>query len=58
MSVEIHVGNNKDLTVYRERPATRAERRRDPEAKVMAEWIHINFNAGRLKVAISRDLCD
>jgi hypothetical protein len=50
-------GDAKVVTITRLRRATAAERRKDPEAKVMAENITIRFGLGEPKVTVNRSLC-
>lgn len=59
MNNHIHLhGKTPKLEVYRERPATRAERKKDKGAKIMAEWVYIQFSENTPKITINRDLCD
>jgi hypothetical protein len=50
--------NGNRVSVYRERPATAAERRSDPGAELMCEWVHITFRQGEPEVVINRDLSE
>jgi hypothetical protein len=56
--MEIDAGSNKKISVYRERKATKEEKKSDPDAKTMTEWIHIEFSDKEPKIIINRDLCD
>ena len=49
--------NGNQLEIYRERPATKQEKRQDKEAKVMAENILIEFGEGTPKMSVNRTLC-
>ena len=58
MKTEINMGTGTKLSVYRQRPATTAERKKDPDARIMAEWVHITFGSGKPAIEVNRDLCD
>lgn len=47
----------KKISIYRERKATKAERKKD-RVRVMAEWVHVYFGSGNPRVAIVRDLTE
>jgi len=47
----------RSVSIYYERSATKAERRRDKEARTMAEWVHITFRLGSPKIVVNRNLC-
>ena len=55
--MKIECGSQNHISIYRERRATKAERKRDPEAKIMAEWVHIDFSDDAPAIVVNRDLC-
>jgi hypothetical protein len=58
MTVSIDKISKNSIVVYRERPVTKAERRKDPDAKIMAEWVTIAFSDATPVMTFNRDLCE
>lgn len=56
MKIEMVIDGNK-VSVYRERPVNRQEKKRDKNARVMAEWVHITFGEQPPYIIVNRDLC-
>jgi hypothetical protein len=48
----------RDLTISRERPVTKAERQRNPNAKVMTETISVHFSLQTPKITVNRNICE
>jgi len=55
--ITFKAGKAKRVSVYRERKATAQDRKKDKDAKIVAEWIHITFSDGKPSVSINRDFC-
>jgi hypothetical protein len=45
------------IAVFRERPVSKAEKKSDPTAKVMAEVVNITFGDGEPVIVVNRNLC-
>lgn len=56
MRIEVVVEGNK-ISVYRERPVNRQEKKRDKNARVMTEWVHIAFGEQPPHIVVNRNLC-
>ena len=55
--VGIHINKGK-ISVFHERPVTRNEKKKDPEATLMCEVINIRFSKNKKpKIAVNCDLC-
>lgn len=57
MALEIELGKEQEIVIYRERRPTLKEKKRDPEANVMAESVTITFGTGEPKIVVNRTLC-
>jgi hypothetical protein len=55
--ITIEVNGNR-VSIYRERPASAAEKRSDRGSTLMCEWVHITFRQGEPEIVVNRDLSE
>lgn len=56
--MNIEVGKDEKISIYRERRVTKQEKQKDSDADLMCEWVHITFSDNEPVIKINRDLCN